>query len=48
VDAETSCRGRQIFPFNSEEEHMTDIHNYDSIQVFIGVDVGKGAHHASP
>jgi hypothetical protein len=25
---------------------MTDIHNYDSIQVFIGVVVGKGEHHA--
>jgi hypothetical protein len=25
---------------------MTDSQEYDSIQVFIGVDVGKGAHHA--
>lgn len=25
---------------------MTDIKGYDSIQVFIGVDVGKGEHHA--
>ena len=25
---------------------MTDVQDHDSIQVFIGVDVGKGAHHA--
>lgn len=37
--------GGKIIPFNSEE-HMTDIHNYDSIQVFIGVKVGKSEHHA--
>jgi len=25
---------------------MTDIEQHDSVQVFVGVDVGKGAHHA--
>ena len=25
---------------------MTDIEQHDSVQVFVGVDVGKGVHHA--
>ena len=25
---------------------MTDIDQHDSVQVFVGIDVGKGAHHA--
>jgi hypothetical protein len=25
---------------------MTDIEQHDSVQVFVGVDVGKGTHHA--
>jgi len=25
---------------------MTDIEQHDSVEVFVGVDVGKGAHHA--
>src|SRR5439155_17543662 len=27
-------------------EGMTDTEQHDSVQVFVGVDVGKGAHHA--
>src|SRR5438034_1164921 len=26
---------------------MTDIEQHDSVQVFVGIDVGKGAHHAA-
>ena len=46
VNAETSCRGLLAIVLNRSEAGMTDIEQHGSVQVFIGVDVGKGTHHA--
>ena len=46
MDAEISCRGSVAHRCKTLGEGMTDIEQHDSVQVFVGVDVGKGAHHA--
>jgi transposase len=46
VDAEISCHGLLAHRCKPLGEGMTDTEQHDSVQVFVGVDVGKGAHHA--
>jgi transposase len=45
VDAETRRRGSGQ-PKRAEQEDAVTIENYETVDVFVGVDVGKGEHHA--
>lgn len=45
VDAETR-RPRTPSRVEAEDEVVTSIDRYDDVNVFIGLDVGKGEHHA--
>lgn len=45
VDAETH-RQRTPSRVEAEDKVVTSIDRYDDVDVFIGLDVGKGEHHA--
>jgi transposase len=46
VDAETSCCSTLAHNENYKGVRITEIEQQECIQIFVGVDVGKGAHHA--
>ena len=46
VDAETPASGAIVPETRTEEEMVTSIDRYDEVGVFVGLDVGKGEHHA--
>ena len=46
MDAEISRHVSLAFVWITGSMCMTDLDQHEAIQVFVGVDVGKGAHHA--